>query len=307
MQDCSRSKCLQTASYPNPPSYTNKSLLTLILQFFRQLQSTYIPYSRLQNICQSFGIHVFGSPPLLLRFRIDGREAAIAVAVCFSAIIAASLDWDIGCGIDSVGSSRVEDTDRPLEACDRPRSNDSAIRQYDFMARLPNVEYRHDPKEPPRARPYHFVVFRTHVNYLFPYSAGSEEYTTFYGPQPPPRRPPRGYPFPPLPTVDLPPSHPAIEQLHGWHETALHLDALANPSRRRRRTARKGIGAERRYRTSDALMLSEFRLRMVVALRKAGEEVREQARGVLSMSGVIGRKRKRGSHECSRRCKIHCC
>ncbi|KAF8244980.1 hypothetical protein K440DRAFT_425748 [Wilcoxina mikolae CBS 423.85] len=133
--------------------------------------------------------------------------------------------------------------------------------------------------------------------------AGSEEYPAFYEPRPPSRRPPRSYSFLLLPIVDLPSSHPAIKQLHHWHETALHRQ----PSRRRRCTARKGAGAERRYRTSDALILSELRLRMVIALRKAGEEVREQARRVMSMSGVVGRKRKRGSHECGRRCKIHSC
>jgi len=104
----------------------------------------------------------------------------------------------------------------------------------------------------------------------------------------------------------IPSNHPAIVKLHAWHEYGASLGPTNNlPCRRGHAPS-----GERRYDPKNALILSEIRLQLLVALRVDDEAVFEAVDAVRK-SGLIagneGRKRKRGCHQCSRNCQIHEC
>ncbi|KAI5854947.1 hypothetical protein BZA05DRAFT_254052 [Tricharina praecox] len=108
--------------------------------------------------------------------------------------------------------------------------------------------------------------------------------------------------------LDIPSNHPAILQLHAWHAHGVSL-GLTNDLPCRRGHAPSG---EKRYRPENALILSELRVQLMVAIRSGSLEALltlQSALDATTDSGLLvghgGKKRKRGAHQCSRNCRLH--
>jgi len=105
--------------------------------------------------------------------------------------------------------------------------------------------------------------------------------------------------------LNVPSNHPAILQLHAWHEYGVSLGPTNNlPCRRGHAPS-----GETRYNPANALILSELRVQLIVAIRNAQVETFKNALAAVNESGLLagnyGRKRKRGHHQCSSSCQMH--